>query len=271
MMHKYHLIICSKTRMLFKIMSYNIWFDKLARITRTNKLIETILKEKPNVVCLQEVVPETCSILLENLQQYYPYHYPSALGHRYGCFIFSKHSIIQSETKAFLSNMGRLLDVVTINLGDDLDGSNSKIIIGNTHFESEFDKDNVVKKVQYKTAASFLQQLFLKNSTDENFIEIFLCSDTNVTQYEENDFDETFKLMSDAWIVGGQNDNNKYTYDTKTNIYIRNSEFQIRARLDRILFKNAHNLKQINFKMIGSDEFEISDHYGIIGEYEITN
>jgi endonuclease/exonuclease/phosphatase family metal-dependent hydrolase len=260
--------------MLFKIMSYNIWFDKLARITRTNKLIETILKERPNVVCLQEVVSETRTILLQKLQHQYPYHYPSTMDHRYGCLILSKHSIIKSETKAFPSNMGRALDLITINLGNSSDSSNSsdgKIIIGNTHFESEFEKDNVVKKVQYKMASSFLQQIFLKTNVDDNLMGTFLCSDTNVTQYDEHEFDDTFKLMSDAWIVGGLNNEHKYTYDTETNIYIRDSESTIRARLDRILFRSANNLIQRNFKTINNDDFEISDHYGIIGEYDVIN
>ena len=49
----------------FKLLTWNIWFDIRDREERMAALIEYILKEQPDVVCLQEVVPAVKTFLSE--------------------------------------------------------------------------------------------------------------------------------------------------------------------------------------------------------------
>ena len=48
-----------------KVLTWNIWFDLLMREQRMAALIEYILSEQPDVVCLQEVVPSVKRFLLQ--------------------------------------------------------------------------------------------------------------------------------------------------------------------------------------------------------------
>ena len=57
--------IVSFTQKKFKLLTWNIWFDIRDREERMAALIEYILKEQPDVVCLQEVVPKVKIFLSE--------------------------------------------------------------------------------------------------------------------------------------------------------------------------------------------------------------
>ena len=48
-----------------KLLTWNIWFDIMDREERMAALIEYILSELPDVVCLQEVVPNVKKFLSE--------------------------------------------------------------------------------------------------------------------------------------------------------------------------------------------------------------
>lgn len=248
--------------MILKIVSYNIWFDSFMRQQRITSLLSKIFVENPEVICLQEVIEETHSRLSKELKTVYKYTYPEFLPHRYGCVIYSKHPIEKATSLKFKSNMGRQLDLAYIRLP-----TGNSIVIGNTHFESEFEEHNNVKKLQYRYASAMLQKIHNDNISDINYVGTLLCSDTNLTKYDENYYSTLFSKFKDVWSV---NDSDGYTYDTKTNSLLTtiNIENEIRARIDRILYL-PKNMKQVSSNTLKGDILEISDHYGIFATFVI--
>lgn len=244
----------------FKILSYNIWFDRFLREPRLKSLISKILAENPCVVCLQEVIDFTHGKLLTNLLTEYKYSYPENLNHRYGCLILSKYPIEKATSLKFKSNMGRQLDLAYIRLP-----SNRSIVIANTHFESEFEVDNKTKISQYKYTTAVLNKIFNDNVHDKNFLGTILCADTNITKHDEIKYNLSLGTFCDAWNKDQSKEN---TYDTKTNILLSESKNQFCTRLDRILYNSNNGLKQTSFDMLKGDQLEISDHYGISASFD---
>lgn len=250
--------------MLFKIASYNIWFDKFLREHRVKSLISKISSENPCVVCLQEVVNVTHSTLAIALNDQYKYSYPKTLKNTYGCVIFSKYPIEKATSLKFKSNMGRQLDLVYIRLP-----SGKTIVVGNCHFESEFEEHNKFKLLQYRYTSAILRKIYCDNIGDKNFLGTFLCSDTNITQHDIQYYNKFFELFEDAWDNDFSKEN---TYDTKTNILLSESNKQIQARLDRILYLNTNKFKKISFEILkGEHLIEISDHYGVMATFQEKN
>jgi endonuclease/exonuclease/phosphatase family metal-dependent hydrolase len=210
-------------------------------------------------MCLQEVVSVTHSKLLSALGTTYKYSYPENLAHRYGCIILSKYPIEKSTSLKFRSNMGRQLDIVNIRLP-----TSHSIVIANTHFESEFGENNTLKTLQYRYTSAILHKIHMDHIHDKKFLGTILCSDTNLTKHDEIKYMESFGTFLDAWDIDGRIETKKYTYDTKENILLSESENQIQSRLDRILYIPANGLLQSSFNMIKGNLIEISDHFGII-------
>lgn len=245
--------------MSFKIVSYNIWFDRFLREQRLKSLISKILIDNPCVVCLQEVTDVTHSKLVTALDDRYKYTYPKNLSHRYGCLILSKYPIEKATSLKFKSNMGRQLDLTYVRLP-----SNHSIVIANAHFESEFDFDNKFKTMQYRYTTAVLNKIFSDNSCDKNFLGTILCADTNITVNDSVKYNSSLGLFCDAWDKDQTKEN---TYDTKTNVLLSESYNQIQSRLDRILYRPTNGLVQISFDMLKGDILEISDHYGISASF----
>jgi endonuclease/exonuclease/phosphatase family metal-dependent hydrolase len=244
--------------MSIKIMSYNIWFDEKLREERTHELIKKIKKENPSIICLQEVTEQTHAIIMSEIQSEYKYTYPEKLNHKYGCITLSNIPIEKSHSVKYESNMGRQLDIMKI----------GKIIIMNTHFESEFIEDNKLKKKQYKLTSEIMK--IIKIISDPSISGVILCSDTNMTETDVKEYNESFNMYLDAWIVDGQNALCENTYDTTTNELMKDSEKTYISRLDRIIYlTNNNNITQKKFQMLKGDNIEISDHYGIMTEFNI--
>lgn len=240
-----------------KIMSYNIWFDDFKRTERLFKLLEIIKENDPDVVCLQEVLNFQYETIKDRVG--YKYFYPNEILEKYGCVILSKYEITKSTIISLPSNMGRNLILIKISVND------TDVVIGNVHFESEFNEINYLKKEQYKQTSLFLNKL------NNDYKNIIFCSDTNVTNSEETYFDEKFKNFKDSWEVDGKNIKKEYTYDFETNKNLQLRKIKLKSRIDRILFKNDENMQFLDFNLIMhyDEEIEPSDHHGIISNFNI--
>lgn len=237
----------------FKVLSYNIWFEEYSRLDRLESLIATIMESNPDVICMQEVIPDMYEILKLKLSEY-PHYFPQSLENKYGSVIMSKHPMENCIDQKFSgSKMGRSLLISTINV------DSIPIIIGNTHFESEFQRkeSNNEKIYQYEYTQSILDSLY------DNYQNIIFCSDTNLLTHEESLFfvDDVWK---DAWKEKGVR-NEQYTYDyfTNENLRIKNVG-KFRSRLDRILYRND-NLKVETFSLVKGiyGMLPPSDHHGV--------
>lgn len=254
--------------MQIKVLSYNIWFDTFLREQRLKSLIKKINSENPSIICLQEVVKSTLSNLTTEIETNYKYKFPKNITNRYGCVIFSKYPIEKTTSLNFKSNMGRQLDLVYVRL------PNQKLlVITNTHFESEFEEHNELKISQYLYTSSVINKIFNDNLNNFNFLGIISCQDTNITKYDEIYYSKSMGQFNDAYNKQHVSKfTEEFTYDTRTNVLLSDSKREIRARLDRILYKS--NLKnresqliQTSYKIIKGDLIEISDHYGVVATF----
>lgn len=257
--------------MRISVISYNIWFDTYKQYERLDSLIYILNQYNPSVICLQEVTDKIYPLLIKQLGEQYPYHYPDKI-HYYGCVLFSKYEILESYSKLYPdTKMGRGINFITIKKDD------TSLTIATSHFESLFDDYNLnlQKIVQYSTAKKLLNMLYDKVNNP-----IIFCADTNIQKHEES-----YYFKDDDWndayteFIGDNNtknteDNNIYTYDTKTNsnLITRNIK-EIRSRIDRIVYRG---LKILDYKIlkIANDEdkyIEPSDHYGIYTEFDFSN
>lgn len=242
----------------FKVMSYNIWFEQNNRLERLESLFATIIQSNPDVICLQEVLPDIYTILKSKLKEY-PYHFPESINNRYGSVIMSKYNMTNCIDKKFVgSRMGRSLLISSIQFPVS-SCTTVPIVIGNTHFESEFQKKeaNIEKLNQYNYSKQFLDSVHNDNS------KIIFCSDTNLLAHEEDLFFADFK-WKDSWKEKGCV-SKQFTYDYFTNNNLREKNVgKFRSRLDRILYRNE-NLNVMNFSIIEGIDGMIppSDHHGV--------
>ena len=293
-----------------KVCSYNIWFDNIMIKERLESLLAKIILENPDVVCLQEVRPEIYDIIKNSLQNEYKYTFPKTINTNYSCVTLSKLPISKYLIYPFKnSKMDRSLIITKIDYPfinnnqndqdnqDNQDNQNNQdnqenttsidkieIVIVNTHFESIFSRKskNIVKIDQYKETHKIMEQLV------DDYKNVILCADTNILNKEESEFiptnkfnrkEKTYEIISDissnawndSWKLLGNN-NNKFTYDSNINPYLMIKKYKYRSRLDRIIFK-SNNLILIDFRLLQEIKgfVEPSDHYGIIGKFEIKS
>lgn len=246
---------------MINVVSYNIWFDDKLSLKRTLSLANTVQTKNPDIICLQEVIPEVHDVLKLLLKDY-KFCFPQKITKNYDCVIFSKYPIKKCLVYPYKnSTMGRCMTVIQINF------NNIDIVFANTHFESLFKKTepNKEKIKQYEIGQQILETLY---NTYKNVI---LCTDTNVLDHEEHYFNSIYldNGWTDAWMKLG-NENNKYTYDSEKNIHLNNKFYKTKymSRIDRILAK-GDNCKLLNFDIIKGIILEPSDHFGVCASYKI--
>ena len=226
----------------FSILSFNVWFDEYGECERTASLLACIYKNNPDIICLQEIRPHIYEKLIKNLKKY-QYHYPRNVTHNYGCVILSKYKITKYVTVPFKHTlMGRNLTNVKIEYprkvykNRKLYIENTDIVVCTTHFESEFNRfsKNINKWSQIDESFQILEGIY------NSYKNVIFCLDSNLTEDEENTFKFPFNQdngWGDAWITKGTDDN-KFTFDGKKNIYLKQRKSRYRTRLDRILYKS---------------------------------
>jgi exonuclease III len=243
--------------MIFKVLTYNIWFSDININERLTKLLYLLNKENPDIICLQEVRKDVLAILVNKLKIYKFWETSLNENKTYGVVIFSKFKNTKTNIYKFKkTNMDRHFVIMELDLLD-----NKKINIVTTHLESEFKKYNLKNTIKYHQFTNLLSYLKCKNN-------VILGGDMNISN-EENDVYILDKFWDDCWILNGSDNNKKYTYDCNTNIFI-NKKTKYKSRLDRIYIKKNGNLELKDFSLIGKGEGIIpSDHYGIIVKIEL--
>ena len=120
---------------LLTVMTWNMWFDKTNRAQRTETLLNEVRSYDPDIVALQEVVPESLEIIIAKMQ---PTYYiigvnPSGFPTGYDTIILSKFPPIQWD-RYYLpkTKMGRNLLLATLQM------PTRQITVGTFHLESVF-------------------------------------------------------------------------------------------------------------------------------------
>jgi endonuclease/exonuclease/phosphatase family metal-dependent hydrolase len=120
---------------LLTVMTWNIWFDKTNRSQRIEILLNEVRSYDPDIVALQEVVPESMEIIIAKM---HPTYYiigvnPNGFPAGYDTLILSKFPPIQWDRYNLPNTkMGRNLLLTT------LQTPSRQITVGTFHLESVF-------------------------------------------------------------------------------------------------------------------------------------
>jgi len=120
---------------LLTVMTWNIWFDKTNRPQRTEILLNEVRSYDPDIIALQEVVPESMEIIIAKM---HPTYYiiglnPNGFPAGYDTLILSKFPPIQWDRYNLPNTkMGRNLLLTT------LQTPSRQITVGTFHLESVF-------------------------------------------------------------------------------------------------------------------------------------
>jgi exonuclease III len=238
---------------------------------RIMSLLSIIELKSPDVICMQEVLKDVQQTLLYALYTLgYKYFFPESININYDCIIVSKHPIKKTKEYPYeFSDMGRNLKITVI------EHINTKqlFVISTTHFESAFKKtsENSIKISQYAEAEKILNKL------STHYKHIIIGCDTNILSHEEQHLmtNKSPDIWKDSWVENGSDGSKKFTYDTFTNDHVKNKNynFNIRNRLDRIMYKG--DIDTIDFELIkkspNNNCVQPSDHHGIFAILQLKN
>lgn len=238
-----------------KVMTYNLWFDDHRRAERIRDIIVIINKEAPDVVCLQEVIPETLQVLRDSLTNYL--FTKKSLSQFYDTVILIKkeHEIIGGKIHQLPESiMRRNLELVLLTLS-----TGDVWVVGNFHLESIFGQQSnatEIKRNQFKFSLDKANELANLSGAKH----VAIMGDTNLG------FREYYKHNSqwnDCWEVAGKPKDHTYTNDGKRN---DNLKHNYRNRMDRIIIDSNTTVVAASFRLIGTDQPNPSDHFGIVVE-----
>jgi endonuclease/exonuclease/phosphatase family metal-dependent hydrolase len=235
-----------------KVLSYNIWFDTTFLEARTHQIVRLIGVAVPDVICLQEVTPESFEILHTAFQRSYRFSDPPPnRGYFTTMMVRSEYPTTFSNV-GFPSEMGRSLLVGEIKLCCDAelggdDDRSADIMIATSHFESLSSRP--LRRCQLEIAATRLKTFLGR---------WILCGDFNFCSYqnfrgrhpdnlENKVLNEVLPPHCDAWtalhpqptLMDDINDGWRgYTFDSERNLNISHPE---RMRYDRVLVSSETN------------------------------
>ena len=271
------------------VMTWNMWFDKKNRAQRTETLLNEVSCYDPDIVALQEVVPESLEIIIAKMK---PTYYvigvnQSGFPTGYDTLILSKFPPIEWD-RYYLpkTKMGRNLLLAT------LQTPTRQITVGTFHLESIFNK--------CANTAEILKESQLKYIYAISPINSILMGDTNLTpndeprsspnmidlgaediEFQESDVHSTSPPDAHSTSppdvhnlgvcpfskgAGGSPFFKGATYCGHTNKHVKNKSIQ--SRLDRIYVKIKRNSLKVHFYGLTGTFTQPSDHFGVFAQLE---
>lgn len=254
---------------LFRVLSYNIWFDEEDREVRLVALFHEILKQKMVsespllAVAFQEVTRDTFPMIYDNMTSMGYVMCNKIYNKPYFDLIFILNCVPIKEYDSIIfenSKQGRVFNWVTIEYATE------EITLSTSHLESL--PSSQMKRIEQINHIQKSTKQFSKSSSC-----IFL-GDTNLRDEYDILIASPWK---DAWVEKGTKDN-KYTYDAINNKYVSCRGKRTKsARFDRIFYHGNINIE--NYDLVGkvlvdeqtTEHIEISDHYGVTAEFSIAD
>lgn len=221
-----------------RVLSLNLWFSEYLRKERTKIFVNYILENKPDVICIQEVILPVLAYIYQSIESIYPHIHTSLSDQSYGLAIISKSEISERENLSFKnSKMGRSI----------LFGKINDTIFATIHLESEFRKENKTKIEQFNSMIDLMSK----------YNKVIIIGDTNLTKNDDPKIE--VKEFSDVYLNFDMSKEKSYTYDGKENPIIKNN---IRSRVDRLYIKGDFEVKSFEIEK----DVIMSDHYAIYSE-----
>lgn len=221
-------------------------------------LLKKILKEKPDVVFLQEVICQNECILREKLSKHYDFY--SGKEHtEYYTMILSKKTTclggIRSLIRFESSTMGRNLLKVDLKYKDKVD-----LCVMTSHLESTAEHGSE-RMIQLKKAIkAMLDQ-------DEHKVVIF-GGDLNMRDKEVTAVGGLPQNICDIWESTGARKEAAYTWDMTRNTNLTwNAKFRPRCRFDRLLYRGNNTecgemtLMPVYFELEGLEKLKTCSRF----------
>jgi tyrosyl-DNA phosphodiesterase 2 len=234
-----------------RIVTWNVWFGHWAREQRQAALWAELERRRPDVVCLQEVVPEHLSgPEIERLRD---------LGHwvsdeaifDYDIVTLSRRPVHASERVTLPSMMGRELLIVRL-------ATDPPLTIANVHLESSSEETECRVQQLERIAACLADEA----------ADVLLLGDMNFPALEDRPENRALAGWTDAW-AQLRPDEPGYTIDTRINrmrwLHKRKHD---QRRIDRV-FHRCRGWRVANIEVIGQTPLPddsltfISDHFGL--------
>jgi tyrosyl-DNA phosphodiesterase 2 len=240
------------------LITWNVWFAPYSFEPRLQALLEVIHARRPDVICLQEIIPESLEILLAEPWVRDEYRISDASGatlDAYGVVVLSRLPVRALALHDLPSHMGRRLLVAEIGAGP------HSLVVGTVHLESL--KPN--RDVRAEQLAEVFPRLKAAGADcllagDFNFCSSWAAENANL--------DPEF---TDLWpALHGRAPG--YTEDTDINAMLRNVKRKEKlVRFDRVLLRSAggawrpRSIELLGTEPINEETPDVfpSDHFGL--------
>lgn len=248
-----------------RLISWNIdGLDIRNLQSRTHGVCDTIIKEDPHIVFLQEVVPDMEEILEDKLPTY---HLIPAGDEGYFTVMLLKTGSVQVEETKILPfpstmMMRNLLAVKCTVKGE-------KMHLMTSHLESTKDY-GTVRKEQLKKCLSYMR----KKEPDRTTV---FGGDLNLRDNELAEIGGLPEGIYDIWEVTGKRPEAKFTWDTQRNDNLEwSNKFKPKCRFDRLYIRHPEKkvMKPEYFELVGIERLKscqrfCSDHWGLLTHFNI--
>jgi len=267
-----------------RLVTYNVWFDRYELNSRTREQISIFQKEKPHVICLQEVTQECAKIFGADSfmrENYIFSDNPEGVKtfRNYGVMLLVhrslEHSFSGFKQLRLPSTMYR--DAIVTDLRLQHGGKSFKMNFVTVHLESL--NNAVFRRVQLLLISEHLQKSY-ENALvcgDFNFGDSNWSPNTHPIENEffEDDASKDWKNYIDCWKLLHE-DEAGFTFDTDKNPMIhhvtRQNSFgrpflrKEKMRYDRIFMKSdmfdAKSIRRLGTAPFKKNTFP-SDHFGL--------
>lgn len=219
------------------VMSWNVYFDDDSGRERYPKIIQHLLEQDSDVICLQEVTPSFIEHIIQaqRLGDYQLIVDPARRSYKNA--ILTRWPVYSFKSIPLPGRMGRKGLLANLNV------KGQPLSIVALHLESGLN-DGKIRKNQFdQIVKSF-----------DSHTDSLLCGDMNFGDVENDD-----EALKRAFIDIGLSDK-QFTYDIETNALARQTRFwnEDSRRLDRIYLKQG-----MRFEQYQVDQSPWSDHYPI--------
>lgn len=242
-----------------KLLTYNVWFDETFLTSRTHQICRLICDAAPDILCLQEVTPDSYAILLRELTQYEFSPLPEDRSY-FAAMLVHRDIRCTFENVRFPSEMGRSLLLSRIQLGDGLED----LLVATSHFESMSSRP--LRRVQLQIAGNALR---------ERAGRWILCGDFNFCSYqnflgrqpnnlENTVLEQVLPPHHDVWPLlhkpldsehAADDEWRGYTFNSEKNFNIHQSE---QMRYDRVVVSSeaspgGNRIEPVSISLFGTD------------------
>lgn len=244
------------------LVTWNVWFAPYAFEPRFRALLEVIRARRPDVICLQEIIPESLAMLRAEPWIRDEYRISDAQGDTfdsYGVVLLSRLPVRAMLLHELPSNMGRKL------LAAEIDTGAGSVIAGTVHLES--------LKPNRDLRAEQLAEIF--PILEAAGADALLAGDFNFCSSWPKENANIDPAFVDLWpALRGRAPG--YSEDTNINVMLRNVKGGHKTvRYDRVLLRSRGAWRPKSIELLGTapiaenmpDVFP-SDHFGLVAVIE---